>query len=98
MSLTLANAVAVLDHRNPTRRARGYTCTTHAAGRLAPGDLWLAVDGEDPRTAVLVRRNRDRITVTDQYGVKFIYPAGAVIATAVPDGGWAARRSAQPHQ
>jgi len=43
------------------------------------------VDGEYPRTAILVHRHHDRITLTDQYGATFAYPAAAVIPTAVPD-------------
>ena len=96
MSLTLANAAAVLGHQNPTPRTRGYTRTMHHAAHLAPGALWRAVDGEDPRTAVLVRSHRDGITVTDQFGSTFIYSRSAVIATAVPDSMAAATGSGSP--
>lgn len=85
MCLTLANAATVLEHLNPGPPARGYTRTLHHAGYLSPGDLWRAVDDEYPRTAILVHRHQDRITVTDQYGATFAYSTGAVIATAVPD-------------
>ncbi len=85
MCLTLTNAATVLDHRTPAGSVRGYTCTRHQAALISPGDLWRAVDGEYPRTAVLVRQHRDRITITDQYGVAFGYPSSEVIATAVPD-------------
>ena len=85
MCLTLANAVTVLDHLSPGPPARGYTRTLHPSGLVSPGDLWRPVDGEKPRTAVLVRRHRDRITVTDQYGATFSYASGEVIATVVPD-------------
>ena len=70
-------------HRVP--RGRGYPRTLHHAGHLSPGDLWRAVDGEYPRTAILVRRHDGRITLTDQYGITFAYPAAAVIPTAVRD-------------
>lgn len=85
MCLTLANAATILEHLNPSPPARGYTRTLHHAGHLSPGDLWRAVDGEYPRTAILVHRHQDRITVTDQYGATLGYSTGAVIATAVPD-------------
>jgi hypothetical protein len=52
---------------------------------LSPGDLWRALDGEYPRTAILVRRHYDVITLTDQYGDTFAYPAAAAVPTAVPD-------------
>ena len=68
-----------------TPPARGYTRTRHHAGHLSPGDLWCAVAGEHPHTAILVHRRHDRITLTDQYGATFAYPAAAVIPTAVPD-------------
>ena len=85
MCLTLANAATVLDHLSSVPPARGYTRTLHHAGHLSPGDLWRAVDGEYPRTAILVRRHDGRIALTDQYGTTFAYPAAAVIPTAVPD-------------
>ena len=85
MCLTLSNAATVLDHLSSVPPARAYTRTLHHAGHLSPGDLWCAVDGEYPRTAILVHRHHDRITLTDQYGATFAYPAAAVIPTAVPD-------------
>ena len=85
MCLTLSNAATVLDHLSSVPPARAYTRTLHHAGHLSPGDLWCAVDGEYPRTAILVHRHHDRITLTDQYGATFAYPAAAVIHTAVPD-------------
>lgn len=85
MCLTLANAAVVLDHVNSVRPARSYTRTLHHAGHLSPGDLWRALDGEYPRTAIHVRRHHDVITLTDQYGDTFAYPTGAAIPTAVPD-------------
>ena len=85
MCLTLANAATVLEHLNSVRPTRGYTRTLHHAGHLSPGDLWRAVDGEYPRTAILVRRHGGCIILTDQYGTTFAYPAAAVIPTAVPD-------------
>lgn len=85
MCLTLANATTVMDHLDSVRPARGYTRTTHHAGCLSPGDLWCAVDGEYPHTAILVHRRHDGITLTDQYGDTFAYPTAAVIPTAVLD-------------
>ena len=85
MCLTLANAAVVLDHVNSVRPARSFTRTLHHAGHLSPGDLWRALDGEYPRTAILVRRHHDVITLTDQYGDTFAYPAAAAVPTAVPD-------------
>ncbi len=66
-------------------RFRGYTRTLHRAGHVSPGDLFRPVDGENPRTVVLVRRQGDRITLTDQYGGTFCCVSGEIIATAVPD-------------
>ena len=83
--LTLANAASVLDHVNSVRPARSFTRTLHHAGHLSPGDLWRALDGEYPRTAILVRRHHDVITLTDQYGDSFAYPTAAAVPTAVPD-------------
>ena len=99
MCLTLANATIVLEHRNPAPPARGYTRTLHHAGHLSPGDLWRPVDGQYPRTAILVHRHRGRITVTDQYGEASSYPTDAIIPTAVPDAfprGRIPGRSARP--
>ena len=85
MCLTLSNAATVLEHLSPSPRVRGYTRTLHRAGHVSPGDLWRPVDDENPRTAVLARRQGDRITLTDQYGATFCYASGEIIATAVPD-------------
>jgi hypothetical protein len=85
MCLTISNAARVLEHLNPGPRVRGYTRTLHRAGHVSPGDLWRPVDGENPRTVVLVRHQGDRITLTDQYGANFRYGSGEIIATAVPD-------------
>ena len=39
MCLTLGNAATIHHHTGPTGTAvRGYTSTTHHAGRLTPGD------------------------------------------------------------
>lgn len=83
--LTLANAAFVLDHVDSVRPARSFTRTLHHAGHLSPGDLWRALDGEYPRTAVLVRRHHYVITLIDQYGDSFAYPTAAAVPTAVPD-------------
>jgi hypothetical protein len=85
MCLTLTNAATVLDHLDRVPPARGYTRTLHHIGHLSPGDLWCPVDGEYPRTAVLVHRHHHLITLTDQHGTTFAYPATSVIATVVPD-------------
>ena len=74
-----------MEHLSQGPRFRGYTRTLHRAGHVSPGDLWRPVDGENPRTVVLVRRQGDRITLTDQYGATFGYASGEIIATAVPD-------------
>ncbi|HYN73513.1 MAG TPA: hypothetical protein VES60_13515 [Nakamurella sp.] len=81
----MSNAATVLEHLSQGPRFRGYTRTLHRAGHVSPGDLWRPVDGENPRTVVLVRRQGDRITLTDQYGATFVYASGEIIATAVPD-------------
>ena len=96
MCLTLANAAFVLDHVDSVRPARSFTRTLHHAGHLSPGDLWRALDGEYPRTAILVRRHHDVITLTDQYGDTFAYPTAATIPTAVPDAFQSGRRAADP--
>ncbi|MGZ8801268.1 MAG: hypothetical protein ACXWZL_01245 [Mycobacterium sp.] len=54
MCLTLANAATILDHPTSVPPACGYTRTLHHAGHLSPGDLWCAVAGEHPHTAILV--------------------------------------------
>ena len=83
--VTVSNAVTVLEHLSPAPRFRGYTRTLHRAGYVSPGDLFRPVDGENPRTVVLVRRQGDRISLTDQYGATFGYASTEIIATAVPD-------------
>jgi len=50
MCLTLANAAEVLDHRTAPTPAGGFTCTSHHAGHLAPGDMWRPEPTERPRT------------------------------------------------
>lgn len=85
MCVTVSNAATVLEHLSPGPRFRGYTRTLHRAGHVSPGDLFRPVDGENPRTVVLVRHQGDRMTLTDQYGGTFCYGSGEIIATAVPD-------------
>src|SRR5450755_3606895 len=86
MCLTLTNAATVLDHLDRVPPARGYTRTLHHIGHLSPGDLWRPIDREHPRTVTVIHRHRgDRITLTDQHGTTFAYPATSVIATVVPD-------------
>jgi hypothetical protein len=86
MCLTLTNAATVLDHLDRVPPARGYTRTLHHIGHLSPGDLWRPIDREHPRTVTVIHRHGgDRITLTDQHGTTFAYPATSVIATVVPD-------------
>jgi hypothetical protein len=85
MCLTAANAAAVLDHRESAAPARGYTCTRHHAGYIMPGDLWRPDPGGAPHTVTDVVRHDGQVTVTDQYGAVYRYPAGSLIPTAVPD-------------
>ena len=85
MCVTVSNAATLLEHRSPGPRYRGYTRTLHRAGHVSPGDLFRPVDGENPRTVVLVRRQGDRITLTDQHGATFCYGSGEIVPTAVPD-------------
>ena len=85
MCLTVANAAAVLDHREVPPPARGHTRTRHHAGHLMPGDLWRPGPGEQPHTVTDVDRHNGHVTLTDQYGTAYRYPADGLISTAVPD-------------
>ncbi len=85
MCLTLRNATEVLDHRAAPTPAGGFTCTSHHAGHLAPGDLWRPEPNEGPRTVTELRRHADRVTLVDQGGHSYIYPVNAILPTAVPD-------------
>ena len=85
MCLTVANAAVVLDHREVAPPARGYTRTRHHAGYLMPGDLWRPVPGGRPHTVTDVDRHDGQVTLTDQYGTAYRYPADGLIPTAVPD-------------
>ena len=40
---------------------------------------------QPPRTVTAIRRRPRRITLTDQHGVNYPYPADTVITTVVPD-------------
>jgi hypothetical protein len=84
MCLTLDNAAAVFDHREPLP-GRGYTRTRHPIGHLTPGDPWRPDPNQPPRTITATRRRHGRITLTDQTGVSYPYSAAALIPTAVPD-------------
>lgn len=84
MTLTLDNAAAVFDH-DPSAPGRGYTRTRHHVGHLTPGDQWRPDPDQPPRTVTAIRRRHGRITLTDQTGVNYIYPADTLIPTAVPD-------------
>jgi len=64
---------------------RGYTSTTHHAGHLTPGDQWQPVPDQPPRTVTDLHRRHGVITLTDQYGATWTYPANAVIPTTVLD-------------
>ena len=85
MTLTLANAAAVHDHRNGTESHRGYTRTEHHAGYLSPGDLWRFDPDRLPRTVTAVHWRYEGVTLLDQYGCTFRYPIDAVVPTAVAD-------------
>ena len=85
MSLTLANATAVLDHPPCRPNAVAYTRTLHHIGYLSPGDLWWPAEEDRPRTVSAIHRHGAEITVADQQGVVFAYPNASVIATAVRD-------------
>jgi len=86
MCLTLANAATIGHHTDPTgTAARGYTSTSHHAGHLTPGDHWRPLPDQPPRTVTDIHRRHSIITLTDQYGATWTYPANAVIPTAVPD-------------
>ena len=84
--LTLANAATIHHHTDPTGTAvRGYTATSHHAGHLTPGDQWRPLPDQPPRTVTDIHRRHGVITLTDQYGSTWTYPATSVIPTAVPD-------------
>ena len=85
MCLTVANAAVVLDHREVGPPARGYTRTCHHAGYLMPGDLWRSGPGGQPHTVTGVVHHNGHVTLTDQYGTAYRYPAADLITSAVPD-------------
>ncbi len=85
MCLTLDNAADVFDHQNEPAPGRGYTRTRHHVGHLTPGDQWRPDPNRPPCTVTATRRRHGRITLTDQTGVSYPYPAAALIPTAVPD-------------
>ena len=86
MCVTLANAAAIHHHTDLTGSAvRGYTATSHHAGHLTPGDQWRPVPDQRPRTVTDIHRHAGVITLTDQYGATWTYPATGTIPTAVPD-------------
>ena len=86
MCLTLGNAATIGHHTPPTSSAvRGYTATSHHAGHLTPGDHWRPLPDQRPRTVTDIHRHAGVITLTDQYGTTWTYPATSVIPTAVPD-------------
>lgn len=85
MCLTRANAAAVLDHQDNAPPARGYTRTQHHAGYLSPGDLWRPDPDGQPHVVTATSRHHGRITLVDQYGRTYPYPADGLIPTALPD-------------
>jgi hypothetical protein len=84
MCLTLANAAAVLEHRAGST-ALSYTETLHHVGHLGPGDLWRPTAHEPPHVVTSVRGRGATVTVTDQLGHTYRYPADAMVPTAVRD-------------
>ena len=85
MSLTMRNAVAVLDHQDGRSPTTGYTRTRHHIGHLDPGDWWFPGPDPLPHTVTGVHRRDGKIVLTDQYGSSYSHPGDAVISTAVPD-------------
>lgn len=84
MSATLANAAAVHEH-HASGRGRGVTLTSHHIGHLAPGDLFRPDPRGSTRTVTEIHRRRDRVSLTDQMGTEYVYPAESVLPTAVTD-------------
>lgn len=87
MCLTLTNCIDKYGHCPAAGGRSGWTNTTHHIGYLAPGDLWHP-DQEPlalPHTVAEVHHIGDMTTLVDQYGDQFVYPAGSLLPTAVPD-------------
>lgn len=84
MSVTLANAAAVHEH-HASGSGRGITLTTHHIGHLAPGDLFRPDPRGSTRTVTEIHRRRNRVSLTDQTGTEFTYPAESILPTAVAD-------------
>lgn len=85
MSLTLGNAVVVLEHTELRAPARGYTNTRHQACRISPGDLWCPTADPRPHTVTDTRTRQGSIELVDQFGVRYCYPANAVLSTVILD-------------
>jgi len=68
-----------------TRRPRGYTRTQHAAGYLSPGGLCRPDPTAKPHVVTAASRHHGHITLADQYGRTYPYPANGLILTALPD-------------
>jgi hypothetical protein len=85
MSLTLGNAVEVFEHTELRAPARGFTRTCHQACRVSPGDLWFPVAEQRPHTVTTTRAKAGSIELTDQFGVRYRYPADALLSTVVLD-------------
>ena len=85
MSLTLGNAVVVLEHTELRPPARGYTHTRHQACRVSPGDLWCPLPDQRPHTVTATRSKQGSIELTDQFGVRYPYPADALLSTVILD-------------
>src|SRR5664279_1909219 len=78
MCLTLGNAATIHHHTGPTGTAvRGYTSTTHHAGRLTPGDQWRPLPDQPPRTVTDLHRHHGVMVLTDQYGTTWTTPPPA---------------------
>lgn len=85
MSLTLGNAVVVLEHTELRAPARGYTHTRHQACRVSPGDLWCPLPDQRPHTVTATRAKQGSVELTDQFGIRYTYPADMVLSTVIVD-------------
>lgn len=85
MSLTLRNAVVVLDHQDGRPPVSGYTRARHHIGHIDPGDYWLPRLDQSPHTVTMMHRKGARTILIDQFGIAYSYSADAILTTAVPD-------------
>jgi hypothetical protein len=72
---------------HPEQQHRRPRVHVHRSPRRAPhpGDKWRPLPDQPPRTVTDIHRHHGVITLTDQYGSTWTYPATSVIPTAVPD-------------